>query len=243
MNDVMKKRVIGAVVLVILGVLLPLLLARCLHGDAADRSASMRVYEVSPDGQATPADGSARQAAEAGTSDGQGSTGKTSGNADADIDGSSGVPEPEPTQSMPQAVSPSAQASTDEADDDESFQTPAVQGNASGSASTPPETPSSSANSQTSSSSSSSGATSLRKTTTQEGGWVVQVASFGDEKNAQRLAEQLNGDYRAFYRAGEVSGKTWYRVRIGPFDSESQARTIAAKLRQQGRATLVQRAE
>lgn len=241
MNDVMKKRVIGAVVLVILGVLLPLLLARCLHGDAADRSASMRVYEVSPDGQATPADRSDSQTAGASTPDGQGSTGKTG--VDADIDGASGVPERERTQSMPQAVSPSAQTSTDDADDEESFQTPVVQGNASASASTSNDTPASSADSEASASGSSSAGTSLRKTTTQEGGWVIQVASFGDEKNAQRLAEQLNGDYRAFYRAGQVSGKTWYRVRIGPFDSASQARTIAAKLRQQGRATLVQRAE
>lgn len=235
MNDVMKKRVVGAIVLVIIGILLPLLLARCLHGDGGGQDSAMRVYEVAPDGQARPAGASDAQVAE-----------QRSGDADSasersDIDGSSGVPAREDTPAKPQAVSPSATSAQadDSADEEQSFETPPVQGNNTGSESTT----TSSASSNTTTSSASSSGQSLRKNGSEGSGWVIQVASFGDEDNAQRLATQLNADYRAFYRAGQVSGKTWYRVRIGPFDSESQARTVAARLRQQGRATLVQRAE
>ncbi|MES1925085.1 SPOR domain-containing protein [Salinisphaera sp. T31B1] len=242
MNDVMKKRVVGAVVLVILGVLLPLLLARCLHGDGGADSASMRVYEVTPDGQARPADGS--EAAKVAGQQTDKRRGQQSESAAGPVDGSTGAP-------RPQAVSPSADT-TNDADDDASFDTPPVQGGRSDSRQTASATPApdraepepaaSSANAASSTAPAQAN-TSLRKTGSDGSGWVIQVASFGDEANAKRLATQLNADYRAFYRAGNVNGKTWYRVRIGPFDSESQAQTVAARLRQQGRSTLVQRAE
>ena len=74
-------------------------------------------------------------------------------------------------------------------------------------------------------------------------GYVVQVASFGDEANAERLARELNSEFKAFYRAGDVNGKTYYRVRVGPFENEASANAAAERLRSSGRATLVRRAE
>ncbi|GAB3683064.1 hypothetical protein GCM10028792_31820 [Salinisphaera aquimarina] len=239
MNDVMKKRVIGAIVLVILGILLPLLLARCLHDGDSGESASTRVYEITPDGNARPAGAGDQSTAADNASSTQ------AGKRD-NIDGSSGVRDArEDTPPPPQRVSPAARDEAPEsADGALPFETPPVRGNASNEdRSTPaPAKPTPTAPPSTTSGNAGSD-DSLRRTESASGGWVVQVASFGDENNARRLAAQLNADYKAFYRAGSVGGKTWYRVRIGPFESESQARSTAAKLRQQGRSTLVQRAE
>lgn len=48
-------------------------------------------------------------------------------------------------------------------------------------------------------------------------GWVVQAGSFGQSANADKLLAQLTlSGRKAFVEKIDVSGKTLYRVRIGP---------------------------
>ena len=75
--------------------------------------------------------------------------------------------------------------------------------------------------------------------TAPSGSWVVQVASFPNEQDALAMAEQLGEAYEVFYTAAQIKGDTWYRVRIGPFDTGAAAKNAAAELRAQGRDTLV----
>ena len=59
------------------------------------------------------------------------------------------------------------------------------------------------------------------------GKFTVQVSSFADETEAKQKALNLkNQGYNAFYVPSEVKGKTWYRVSIGLFDSEREARSL-----------------
>lgn len=223
MKDVMKKRVVGAVVLVIIGIALPLMLARCMQDEDSDTDA-MRVYEIAPDGQARPAGAPA---------DG----GKSNVERDS-VDGASGVAEKgeHDTPDLPEAVSPAASDENSAA----ASETPQL-------AAEPEPEPAGNAASESNygapKPSSEDDTSSLRQTKSLSGAYVVQVASFGDEANAERMARELSGEFKAFYRAGDVNGKTYYRVRIGPFENEKSANSAAAKLRSSGRATLVRRAE
>ena len=232
MKDVMKKRVVGAVVLVIIGIALPLMLARCMQGGDGD-SESMRVYEVSPDGQARPASDEARRRED----------------DSLQVDGSSGVrderesaPEPEAEQApeLPEAVSPSSEPDPEP----EREPSPAPEPEpAPEPRNEPTPEPESAPEPAASTPEPSTNSASLRQNASFSGGYVVQVASFGDEANAERLAQELNSEFKAFYRAGDVNGKTYYRVRVGPFENEESANAAASQLRSSGRATLVRRAE
>ena len=56
------------------------------------------------------------------------------------------------------------------------------------------------------------------------GNWIVQVASFGSLDNANRLGADLERiGYAAMLEAGGSNGNTLIRVKIGPFNSESEA--------------------
>ena len=70
-------------------------------------------------------------------------------------------------------------------------------------------------------------------------GWVVQVGSFSKQSNAADLARSLSGDFSASYTPATINGRTLYRVNLGPFSTEDQARNAAQKLSQQGRSGLV----
>jgi DedD protein len=218
MKDIMKKRVVGAAVLITLGVALPLMLARCMQ-DGDPEQDSMRVYEVAPDGETRPAGGAP---ADGGRANAQ----------RAQVDGSSGVPESEDpeTPQMPEAVSPSSE------DESPASTEP-------GPAPEPEQTPEPAASASAASPESESASDDLRQRESFAGGYVVQVASFSDEANARKLANELNAEFKAFYRAGDVNGTTYYRVRVGPFENEESANAAAAQLRRNGRATLVRRAE
>jgi len=212
----MKKRIVGIIVLVLIGVLVPVVLSQCMHGGDTD-DGSMRVYEITPDGNAQPADSGAEDAApEAAEAEPDGTTDVPEtgeGQAQEETE-SSERPEPISPDSTPQAPSAGEQQE-DEVSTEPSRETDDAAG----------AQPSGD----------------LRRSGQAEG-WVVQVASFGDEANAERLAQQLSSDYDAFYRAGDVNGKTYYRVRVGPFDNEAEARETATRLRRAGRTTLVQQA-
>lgn len=69
---------------------------------------------------------------------------------------------------------------------------------------------------------------------------TLQVASFTDENNAQRLAEQLRRDFNGVYVATvETSTQKYHRVRVGQFEERDSALRIAEKLSQMGYSVLV----
>lgn len=70
--------------------------------------------------------------------------------------------------------------------------------------------------------------------------FALQVASFADETNAQKLAEQLRKNFESVYVAiVETLTQKYHRVRIGPFETREAAWVIAEKLSQMGFQVLV----
>lgn len=62
-------------------------------------------------------------------------------------------------------------------------------------------------------------------------GWIVQVASFSEQSNADALQEQLEKKgYTAFVATAEVNGRTWYRVRVGPEEERNNADKLQKKI-------------
>lgn len=75
-----------------------------------------------------------------------------------------------------------------------------------------------------------------------EGGFLIQVASFKEEADAEALVAELKTrGHRAFRQAANVPGRgIWHRVRIGSFRSQYEATLYKAKLEETERmATLV----
>ena len=61
--------------------------------------------------------------------------------------------------------------------------------------------------------------------------WVVQVASFATDKEAQTMANKLRGKgYDANVATAEVGGRTWYRVEVGRLPSRNDARELQKNL-------------
>lgn len=273
MNDVMKKRLIGVAILVIIGVLAPLLLSRCMHGGSEDNGrGSMRVYDVQPDGKAKPADNS--QSDQGGTSD-QGAnpdqTRPAAGGDDSGKQASGQVSSPDavspqstsdfstpPVHGVTGGSSTPSQPTTASSNSDAQSNKPAPTGDApssaaSNSAGSRPQASASSHDygsssvgsgsssggqrSSGSNASSSASASGVKKSSIQ--GWVVQVASFSEQGNAADLARKLKGQFPASYTPGQVNGKTWYRVNVGPFDSKQAAQSAADRLSQIGHKGLV----
>jgi cell division protein FtsN len=70
--------------------------------------------------------------------------------------------------------------------------------------------------------------------------WTVQVGSFERRANAERLAQQLTAEgFEAVVSAGNVSGRTLYRVRSGAASDRASMETLAAQLRAAGHAGTV----
>jgi general secretion pathway protein D len=72
--------------------------------------------------------------------------------------------------------------------------------------------------------------------------WVVQVASFHLDTDAQTLAKKLReSGYDAGVTTARVENKTWYRVRVGRFANRREATELQRKLeaREQFRQTVV----
>ncbi len=70
--------------------------------------------------------------------------------------------------------------------------------------------------------------------------FTLQVGSFTDETNAQRLAEQLRKSFENVHVATrETPTQKYHRVRVGQFDTREAALVIAEKLSQMGFKILV----
>lgn len=58
-----------------------------------------------------------------------------------------------------------------------------------------------------------------------EGKFTVQVASFSAEDDAKKRSQELQDKgFSAFYLPAKVNGKTWYRVSVGQFPTENEAK-------------------
>jgi DedD protein len=69
---------------------------------------------------------------------------------------------------------------------------------------------------------------------TQSGAWMVQLGSFANRANAERLARQLRArGFQAAVSQGS-SGRRLFRVRAGPTQTRAAAEALAAKLRAAG---------
>nr|WP_295444732.1 SPOR domain-containing protein [uncultured Thiodictyon sp.] len=60
----------------------------------------------------------------------------------------------------------------------------------------------------------------------------LQVGAFGDPRNAERLRDRLSPHLAAQVRVQRptADGSSLYKVRVGPLDSEGEARRLSAKL-------------
>ncbi|MAT65564.1 MAG: sporulation protein [Gammaproteobacteria bacterium] len=62
-------------------------------------------------------------------------------------------------------------------------------------------------------------------------GWVVQVASFSQQANAERLRDQLQAKgYKAFVESASTGAGTTWRVRVGPVSERPAAEKIQGEI-------------
>ncbi len=58
-----------------------------------------------------------------------------------------------------------------------------------------------------------------------QGRYTVQVASFSSEDDAKKRTQELQDKgFSSFYLPAQVNGKTWYRVSVGQFPTENEAK-------------------
>lgn len=229
MDEVLKRRVIGAVVLIGLGVLIPIIVVRLAQPSAPPTGESVRVYEITASGEARPVEQDSDQTSA--TGDGQASGAQADAAPPQPAAGAEPEAAPPPASSAPHsapAPEPAAQdlAQPEPAPEPEPRPAPApkpqptreppaaAQPPAPAIPSPPPPA-----------------------ATAEKPYFVVQVGSFGDESNAAGLTQKLQRDFPVYYRAGEANGKQLYRVQVGPFDSRESADIVAARLRDRGLKT------
>ncbi len=72
-----------------------------------------------------------------------------------------------------------------------------------------------------------------------EKGWVVQLSSFREQKNAERFVSRIKKKgYTPFVVRTEDS--KWYKIRIGPYPSKAEARQVVRDLKKnQGLSAMV----
>jgi DedD protein len=67
------------------------------------------------------------------------------------------------------------------------------------------------------------------------GDWAVQLGSFGAEENAKKLAQKVNVyGYKPEVASIRASGRPLYRVRLGPYRSRAEADATASALSAHG---------
>ena len=77
-----------------------------------------------------------------------------------------------------------------------------------------------------------------------EGAWAVQVGSFGSRDNADKLRRQLSGKgFPVFLMEIESGGRTLHRVRVGPYAERAGADEAARRLAAAGTGGTVVRHE
>ena len=78
-------------------------------------------------------------------------------------------------------------------------------------------------------------ARSAASTQSAAGEWIVQLGSFGEEENARRLAQRVaTFGYKPDISTHRTSGRLMYRVRVGPQESRARAAAAASALSAHG---------
>ncbi|MBN2324249.1 MAG: SPOR domain-containing protein, partial [Spirochaetes bacterium] len=68
----------------------------------------------------------------------------------------------------------------------------------------------------------------------QKGDYYIQIASFAKRENADTMAEDLRGRlYKVVVMEASVDEKTFYRVRVGPFETEGVAKNTMISMKRQ----------
>ena len=68
------------------------------------------------------------------------------------------------------------------------------------------------------------------------GKFTVQIASFSSEDDAKKRAEDLkNKGYSAFYLPAKVNGQNWFRVSVGQFPTENEAKSYRTEFMQKSK--------
>ncbi|PHS20060.1 MAG: hypothetical protein COA86_01880 [Kangiella sp.] len=66
---------------------------------------------------------------------------------------------------------------------------------------------------------------------TNEGAWIIQVASFSNKDNARKLVDKLiNSGNKAYKSKVKIDKKTVYRVFVGPFIKREQAKNALSNI-------------
>ena len=72
----------------------------------------------------------------------------------------------------------------------------------------------------------------VTKSAVQEKKWIIQIGSFTSEKSANEIAGFYKKDnYPAYIKEFMKDGKTYYRLRIGPYDSDVKAQEALVKIK------------
>jgi DedD protein len=67
------------------------------------------------------------------------------------------------------------------------------------------------------------------------GSWLVQLGSFSEEENARRLAQRVASfGYKPDISTHRASGRSMYRVRVGPHETRARADAAASALAAHG---------
>lgn len=247
MDDVLKRRVVGAAVLIGIGVLVPVLVVKLAQPSVPPAGESVRVYEITPSGETRPLDKAEKPGKQSNTAQSVASAqpaGKKQSLAADTSDGKTPNAEPKPAskpQSRPEAIAPTAQRQENQpkAKVKPEAEKPAPKPQpkpkpAPKPAPTPqpaepkPVAPPPKPASQPAP---------VTKPESSAPHFVVQVGSFGEESNAISLMQELRREFPVYYREGELNGKRLYRVRVGPFDSRESADIVGTRLRQRGLKT------
>ncbi len=76
--------------------------------------------------------------------------------------------------------------------------------------------------------------------TSETGLWAVQLGSFSNQQNAERLAAELRKQgYAAFLSQIKTGDSSLHRVRVGPQKDRDAAEAVAGKLKSAGHASQV----
>jgi len=69
---------------------------------------------------------------------------------------------------------------------------------------------------------------------TAKGDYYIQIASFTKKENAATMAEDLRKRlYKVVIVEAAVDAKTFYRVRVGPFETEGVAKNTMISMKRQ----------